>query len=109
VRMDTTRTVPIWSRAAASGNRLVKSKTLILSAAVHEFHLLVETERQIVHAPLRSGADSKGFKDNVCDSLRRERVAAADGCILRRLQEAAGGDDDIDGSETPLIQRDVDR
>jgi hypothetical protein len=56
---------------------------------------------------LAGGTGAEGFENDVGDALRCEDVSADDGGVVGWGEEGFGGDEDADGLEAALVERDV--
>lgn len=97
VGVDAARPMPRWASAAAAGDGLV----------VPETALAVEPEGEVVHAPLTGGAGTERTEDDVDDALRGENVARAHGGLVAWLEQGVLRDDECDGPDATVVERDV--
>ena len=102
--MHTACSIPVFSCSASARDGLVVSESLDVFLAVD---VAAEAEGQIIAVALGGGAGAEGAEDDVCDALRGEDVAAYDGCFVRGGEEGFGWDEDSDGFETALVERDI--
>ena len=74
VSVNTTLAVPSWTSPGTASYGLVVPKSSIAKG-------------EIVHAALRSCANSKGFEHHIRHSLRREHVSSHNCDMLGRVKE----------------------